>query len=149
MSYTHDIYARFVCLWLLLIRWDSVDLIVLTSRKFVRVCYLFVPSWPCLLLTLMILNLFIQIFNHLRLCLTTPIHNLKCAWLKITHYFLNLRPNIYKSAYLNIHFIPNNSDSIGWLNRLKTNIVVISRQSVKTFMWTLRLLTDQWFHHRG
>ena len=34
-------------------------------------------------LTLILLGKFILIFNHLRLCLATAIHNLK--WLKITH----------------------------------------------------------------
>ena len=35
---------------------------------------------------------FIQIFNHLRLCLATAIHNLK--WLKNYPYLFNLRSNI-------------------------------------------------------
>ena len=59
-----------------------------------------------------LLSLFIWIFNHLRLCLATAIHNLK--WVKITHeYLFNLRPNIYKSWCLSSHLIPYNSDLIG------------------------------------
>ena len=53
-------------------------------------------------------------FNHLRLCLATAIYNLK--WLEITQtqymYLFNLRQDIYKSWYLNTHFIPNINDLI-------------------------------------
>ena len=45
-------------------------------------------------------------FNHLRLRLATAIHNLK--WLKITPICFILRPNIYKSWCLSIHFNPDN-----------------------------------------
>ena len=38
-------------------------------------------------LALILLDVFILIFNHLRLCLATAIHNLK--WLKITHICFN------------------------------------------------------------
>ena len=47
-------------------------------------------------------------------------------------YLFNLRPNIYKYRCLNSHFILNNS-------RLKTKIIVISRQRVKVWNTTTRL----------
>ena len=49
-------------------------------------------------------------------------------------YLFNLWTNIYKSWCLNSHFIPNNSDLIGWYkNGLKRTFVVISRQSVEIY----------------
>ena len=49
-------------------------------------------------------------------------------------YLFNLRPNIYKYCWLNNHLIPNNSDLIVLMKRIKMSIVVISRQRVKLVM---------------
>ena len=48
-------------------------------------------------------------------------------------YLFNLDTNIYKLCCSDTHFAPNNMNLVGWYNRLKTTIVVISR--VRFFTW--------------
>ena len=58
-------------------------------------------------------------FNHLKLCIATAIHNFK--WLKIYSYLFNLNTNIDKSWCLDTHFIPNNGDLVDRKKQIKND----------------------------
>ena len=53
----------------------------------------------------------IKIFNHLKFCLATAIHNLK--WLKMTHICFIWDQTLTNIAGSAVNFILNNSDPIG------------------------------------